>query len=327
MKTAVIGIGAIAPLHIKALQACGQEIVALCDAEIEKCHAANEKFELSAAVYTDYLEMLDAVQPDVIHICTPHYLHAEMICAGLSRNIHVLCEKPLAISLAQLAQIEATVKSSSAQLGICFQNRFNPSVLYLKEYFADKKITAAYAQLAWKRDAAYYASGAWRGKFATEGGGVMINQMIHSLDLVQWFCGMPDTVLAHVSNNSLRDVVEVEDTAYGLFTLEDGSRFVLSATNTASFSFPVSLAFHAEKETAQLVGDNIILNGKFLTLDDGRPLFGKAVWGTGHKDLVADFYRCIREGEKFRIDFYEASKAIRLVLSMYRSEGKEIKVL
>ena len=327
MKAAVIGIGAIAPLHIKALQACGQEIVALCDPEIEKCHAANEKFGLCAAVYTDYLQMLDAVKPDVIHICTPHYLHAEMICAGLSRNIHVLCEKPLAITLAQLDQIEEAVKSSSAQLGVCFQNRFNPSVLYLKEYFADKKITAAYAQLTWKRDAAYYASGAWRGKIATEGGGVMINQAIHSLDLVQWFCGMPETVLAHISNNSLRDVIEVEDTAYGLFENADGSRFVVNATNAATFSFPVSLAFHAEKDTAQLIGDNIILNGKFLTMHDGQPLFGKAVWGTGHRDLIDSFYTCIASGDPFSIGFEEASHAVRLLLSMYASSGEKIQVL
>ena len=327
MKAAVIGIGAIAPLHIKALQACAQEIVALCDIAIEKCHAAKEKFELTAAVYTDYLQMLDAEKPDVIHVCTPHYLHAEMICAGLSRGIHVLCEKPLAINLQQLDQIEDAVKNSSAQLGVCFQNRFNPAVLYLKEYFADKKITAAYAQLTGKRDAAYYASGDWRGKWETEGGGVMINQAIHSLDLVQWFCGMPETVLAHVSNNSLKGTIEVEDTAYGLFEEADGSRFVINATNTATFSFPISLAFHADKETAQLIGDNIILNGKFLTLSDGLPLFGKAVWGTGHRDLIDNFYTCIANRDPFSIGFEEASHAVRLLLSMYKSEGEKIQIL
>ncbi|MBE6696670.1 MAG: Gfo/Idh/MocA family oxidoreductase, partial [Ruminococcaceae bacterium] len=194
MKVGIIGIGAISRTHISALVNNKQDIVALCDVKEEKCIKANEEFSLSAKVYTDYKKMLDENDLDVIHICTPHYLHAEMVCEGLRRNINVLSEKPLGISLEQLDEIGKAVKSSKAQLAVCFQNRFNETSVYLKEFLKDKKVVSAYAAVIWQRNAAYYAQDKWRGTWAEEGGGVMINQAIHTVDLMQWLCGMPETV-------------------------------------------------------------------------------------------------------------------------------------
>ena len=151
MRVGIIGIGAISTVHINALKSCGEDIVALCDIQTEKCVQANEKYELTANVYADYKEMLDKENLDAIHVCTPHYLHAEMICEGLKRNVNVLSEKPVAISEAQLDAIEEAVKNSSAQLGVCFQTRFNASVLYVKDYLKDKQIDCANSNLVWLR--------------------------------------------------------------------------------------------------------------------------------------------------------------------------------
>ena len=326
MRVAVIGIGAIGPIHISGLINRGQEIVALCDICEERCRQANVEFGLSASVYTDYKAMLSEVKLDAVHICTPHYLHAEMICEALGKGIHVLCEKPLAISFEQLDQIEKAVQSSSAQLGICFQNRYNASVLYVKEFFKDKEITAASANLIWCRNEEYYASGAWRGTKEQEGGGVMINQAIHALDVLQWLCGMPETVLAHVSNNSLQGIIDVEDTAFGLFTLPNGGNFVVSATNAGKHCFPIYSMFHAGSNTVELSADNLIVNGQFVTKKDGLPIYGKEEWGVGHSKLIKAFYDCLEKGEKFPIDFYEGERAIRLILKMYESGGKQIKI-
>ena len=326
MKVGIVGIGAIAPLHINALQNNGQEISALCDIDTDKCFRANDRFGINAKVYADFEEMLCSENLDVVHICTPHYLHAEMICAALGKNINVLCEKPLAINGQQLTQIENAVKSSSAQLGICFQNRYNASVLYIKEYFKDKGIKSAYANLTWCRDERYYASGAWRGTWDQEGGGVMINQAIHSLDILQWLCGMPKSVLAHVSNNSLKGTIEVEDTAFGLFTLKDGGNFIVHATNSAKSCFPVYMAFSSGSDTVELSADNLIVNGEFITKSNGAPLFGKTEWGSGHATLIKEYYRCLDENEKFPIDFYEAKNAIELIIGMYASNGNTIDI-
>ena len=102
MRVGIIGVGAIAQVHISAISEAGQDIVALCDIEIEKCCRANEKFNLNAQVYSNYMDMLEYQKLDAVHICTPHYLHAEMICAALKKEINVLCEKPIAISFEQL---------------------------------------------------------------------------------------------------------------------------------------------------------------------------------------------------------------------------------
>ena len=326
MKVAVIGIGAISSAHISALLSSGQQIVALCDVQTQKCERANEQYNLSAKIYSDYKQMLDSEHLDAVHICTPHYLHAEMVCYALRRNINVLCEKPLAINLEQLTDIENAVKSSSAQLGVCFQTRFNSSVLFVKDYLKDKQIECASSSLIWQRTAGYYAQAKWRGTWAQEGGGVMINQAIHGLDLLQWLCGMPESVLAHLSNVSLKDEIEVEDTAFCLFKMKNGAKIVVNATNAASFSFHVRYTFRASGHTVEIIDDNILIDGNLITKRGNYPIVGKEVWGTGHFDLIKNFYHCLKRGEKFSIGFEEGKNAVLMVLAIYRSNGCEIEI-
>ena len=326
MRVGIVGLGAISPLHIRAILKHGQKITAICDVDPEKRQKVNAEFGLNAEEYSDYNALLASGKVDVVHVCTPHYLHAEIICMALGANIHVLCEKPLAINFEQLNAIEKAVNNSSATLGVCFQNRYNASVLYLKEFFKDKEITAATANLVWQRDEKYYASGAWRGKKQYEGGGVMINQAIHSLDLLQWFCGMPESVIAHCSNNSLKNVIDVEDTAFGCFTLKNGGNFIINATNSAASCFPIVFMFQSKTDAVELSGDNLIVNGKFVTKPDGAPIFGKEEWGVGHDKLIKEFYNCLENGKKFPIDFYEASKTVKLILKMYQSNGEKVNI-
>ncbi len=326
MKVAVVGIGAIGPVHIEALKKNGMDIVALCDVEIEKCEKAIKDFNLTAKAYADYENMLSSCELDSVHVCTPHYLHAPMIISALNKNINVLCEKPLAINKEQLDDIEIAVKNSKAKLGVCFQNHYNPSILYVKEFVEGKKIRTASANLVWERNADYYNQAEWRGTWAMEGGGVMINQAIHGLDMLLWMCGMPKSVTAYTSNVSLKNVVEVEDTAFGLFKLENGGTFVVNATNSASFSFPVYYTFKADNDVIQVSDNNIIINGEFLTTKDNEVAVGKDVWGASHTRLIKHFYECVKSGEKFPIDFYEASKVIKLILAMYKSNGEEIEI-
>ena len=326
MRVGIVGLGAISPLHIRAILKYGQKITAICDVDPEKRQKVNAEFGLNAEEYSDYNALLASGKVDVVHVCTPHYLHAEIICMALGANIHVLCEKPLAINFEQLDAIEKAVKNSSATLGVCFQNRYNASVLYLKEFFKDKEIIAATANLVWNRGKDYYSSAKWRGKKQYEGGGVMINQAIHTLDLLQWFCGMPESVIAHCSNNSLKNVIDVEDTAFGCFTLKNGGNFIINATNSAASCFPIVLMFQSKTDAVELSGDNLIVNGKFVTKSDGAPIFGKEEWGVGHNNLIREFYNCLEKGEKFPIDFYEASKTVKLILKMYQSNGEKVNI-
>ena len=129
MKTAVIGLGSIGYVHMQVLKAQGKNVVAVCDINPEKASLFAD-----IPFYTDYIKMIEEVQPDVIHVCTPHYLHAEMVIEGLNRNINVLCEKPLCISEDEIQQIITAEKSSKAMLGVCHQNRYNNDNIFVKNY-------------------------------------------------------------------------------------------------------------------------------------------------------------------------------------------------
>lgn len=327
MKVGICGIGAIAPMHIRALVDLGADIVALCDVLPERCRAAAKEFGIEPEIYDDYVEMLESGEVESVHICTPHYLHAPMIVEALKRNIHVLCEKPVAINERQLDDIRKALGTTEATLGVCFQNHYNPAIKYAKEFLRDREFISATATVMWQRDKEYYSSGEWRGKWDTEGGGVMINQAIHTLDLMRVLCGMPVSVTAHTDNISLKGEIEVEDTAFGRFTLESGKVFTLFATNSMTYSFPPAITIHADHDTIYIIGDGTVLvNDKVISKHHAKRGVGKRVWGQGHGALIRDFYHCLKTGEKFALDFFEAEKSIRMILAMYKSEGEEIKI-
>lgn len=327
LNIAVIGCGAICPSHINAILASENNIVALCDVLPSAAQSIIDRFELKdVAVYTDYIEMLDKVKPDVVHICTPHYLHPEMCVEALNRNINVLCEKPICISLDQIEMIKTALDNSSAQLGVSFQNRYEPAMLRLKELCANG-VVAAGGYVVWKRGADYYNSADWRGTWKYEGGGVMINQAIHTLDLLMWLCGMPKSVIAHTSTDILSDVIEVEDTASARFECENGTVFHFYATNTALGTFPARLQFKLKSGEIVDATTSMITIGKNVDfVKDNSSLGDKAVWGSGHTLLISHFYECVKNGDHFPIDLDEASKAIKMIMAMYRSEGNKLDI-
>jgi len=326
-RIALIGCGAIAGNHVTAITQTGNILCALCDILPEKAEDLMARYGLKdIPVYTDYREMIQKEAPDAVHICTPHDLHAPMTVYALERDIHVLCEKPMCITMEQMKDVRHAAKQSRAQLGYCFQNRYEPNMIRLRE-MAQCGVASALGTVVWKRDAAYYASAAWRGTVAHEGGGVMINQAIHTLDILQWICGMPTHVLAHVSNDCLGDAIEVEDTASARFETEDGTAFFLFATNTAKKDLPVEL------QVRLTTGEMIVAQNRHMTVNHEviastkeEENVGKAVWGKGHTALTADFYTCIEEGRPFPIGVDEADKAVRLIFAMYASNGKRIAV-
>ena len=326
MKVAIIGLGSVSSSHIGAILCNGQEIVALCDIDYERCLKANETYLLNAKCYTNYKEMLDSETLDCVHVCTPHYLHAEMAVYALSKNVNAFVEKPVAITSEQLDEIEKALKNSSATLGVCQQNRYNESTKYLLDFIKDKEVISSCGHLAWCRDKEYYASGKWRGKWATEGGGVMINQALHTLDLLALFTGIPDFVTARISNDSLKGVIEVEDTAYGLFECSSGAKFTISATNASNYTFPVQIMLATKEHVAVLDGENLFINGVKIDVKRTEVPLGKECWGAGHTIIIRDFYNKLKSREKFDVDFYEAKKVVKLILAMYESKGEKIKI-
>ncbi|MBQ9774080.1 MAG: Gfo/Idh/MocA family oxidoreductase [Clostridia bacterium] len=331
-RVAVIGCGAISGNHINGILAAGQTVCALCD--IDPAHAEEKAAQYGLKdikIYTDYVEMLDREQPDSVHICTPHYLHAPMCVEALGRNINVLCEKPLSINMDQLHAVLKAEKESRAQLGVCQQNRFEPNMLWLMDFIKEHGVKSALGIVSWERNEKYYRSAEWRGTILEEGGGVMINQALHTLDLMQHLCGMPTHVTSHIANDFHKDYTEVEDTTATHFDLADGMRFEFFATTAATGNLPVQLQFVTKDgKCVVAANDFVVVDGKQVEIEDTRKasnMVGKAVWGTGHAILIEEFYRCIREGEPFRIPGTEGAKVIQLILSMYHSHGNRIKTM
>ena len=319
MKTCVIGVGVIGNVHIKALKQLNYDIVGVCDIDVNKAQNAIVKYDLKADAYADYKQMILSLKPDVVHICTPHYLHAEMIIFALNNDVNTLCEKPLCIKTEDIPKIIDAESKSKAILGVCHQNRYNGENLFVKDYLKDKEVITAHGQTVWNRNEAYYNQASWRGKWDTEGGGVLINQALHTLDLMQWFMGEPNSVTATISNLHLKDVIEVEDTAF--ITMDNGKKYTFFATTASGTDFPVSIDFCLQDgKILSVANGKVFLDGDLLFNANTDTFLGKACYGTGHVALIADFYKHVSTGAKFDVDGKEASKVIKIILSAYLSK-------
>ncbi len=321
MKTAVIGYGIIGRVHASHAFDL-EELVAICDISKAKRDEAKRDYP-SVTVYEDYEEMLKREKIEVVHICTPHYLHAEMVIEALNRGINTLCEKPLCISRDELDAVLDAEKKSTAMLGVCLQNRYNKPNVFVKNYLEGKRVLSATGFVFWKRDANYYDMDEWRGKWKSEGGGVMINQALHTLDLTAYFTKMPSFVTASALNLTHPEI-EVEDSATAFF--EGEVPFSFYATTSAGADFPVGIMLKTEDETITVCADKVVINGKVYEFIDESEINGKACYGTGHSKLIAHFYDCVKRGEKFAIDGEEGAKTVRMIRAIYESKGKKMKV-
>jgi predicted dehydrogenase len=214
----------------------------------ETCAATAERY--SASGYAEYKQMLSSEQLDLVHICTPHHLHADMAITCLEQSINVLVEKPPATTIAAAQQMIDVAKRSQAQLGVCFQNRYNHTSQALHDTLQSHRlgdVRGAVAYVTWFRDSHYYRTKEWRGRWATAGGGVLINQAIHTLDLLLWFLGEVQDVRGSASTLLLNDVIEVEDSVSLVLTHAGGIRSVIFATNNYVYDAPITIEIQSSR--------------------------------------------------------------------------------
>ena len=327
MKAAIVGCGNIAAVHAKSISLLeGVELAAAAD--IRRDRAEKYEREYGCHAYDSLESMLEAERPDVLHICTPHYLHVPMAQYALQRGIHVFCEKPPVISEEQLSCLEKAVAEGPGRAGFCFQNRYNPSILYVKELLASGKagkIKGARGIVTWHRDAAYYTQSGWRGKLETEGGGALINQSIHTMDLLGVLLGKPVSVEAQTANHHLPGIIEVEDMMEAYIRYENAEA-CFYATTAYTEDAPPLIELSCEKGIVRMEDPEVT-----IIWPDGRrehpetvrkQALGKSYWGSGHLDCIADFYRCLRTGERFAQELDGVRDTVRLMLAAYRSAAK-----
>ena len=245
-RTAVIGCGGISQVHLTALSKMENvELVSVADVKEDRAKARAEAFH--CAWTTDWSEYVRDPSIEVVHLCTPHYLHAPMAIALLDAGKRVLTEKPIA---SEVKDAETMIAHADGRLGVVFQNRYNEASQIIKsavEQGTYGKLLSLRAAVNWHRTPEYYTESGWRGRFATEGGGVLINQSIHTLDLLLYFAGRPVSVRGKVSTDVLYDYIEVEDTAHGLIHFENGLMANFYCTTTFGIDRPVEIELVFEK--------------------------------------------------------------------------------
>lgn len=320
-KVGIIGCGGIHKVHVSAIEAISSAtLTAVCDIKADRCDWAKEK---GIAVFTDYKELILSGLVDTVHICTPHYLHCEMAVFALENGVDVLCEKPMAITLSDGEKMVTAANNSGRKLWIVFQNRFNPGAQFVKKALEDGtlgRVLGAKCEVTWHRTMEYYSDD-WHGRLSSEGGGVIINQAIHTLDLMRWLIGEDAvSVQASISNRELTEI-EVEDTAEGRIKFASGATAGFYFTNAYITHSPVRIELCCENGTALLEGGSahISLNsGESLCEDEssdyGRQCGAKDYWGNSHIRQIAAFYG---EAENICDNLAEALKTQKLMCKIY----------
>lgn len=322
-KAAVIGLGDISIIHLMAIQDNPEiTLAAVCDIDEEKRSAAPE----GVPFYTDYKEMIEKEKPDVVHVCLPHYLHVPVSKEAALMGVHVFSEKPMALNTEQAMEfVEFEKEHPEVHLGICLQNRFNESVEMLKKIIDGGEygnVLGAKGLVPWFRPKAYYDVKPWRGKWETAGGGCMINQSVHTLDLLYFLCGDIKELKASVSQ-ILDYGIEVEDTVAANLTFENGARGLFMATNANYRNESVQISVQMEKGEF-LIMDNtlyhILPDGTKEKLEEDAKLAGpKFYYGASHGKLIGQFYKAIEEDSQNYLHVKDALMSIRLIDAIHKS--------
>lgn len=324
-NAAIVGFGNIGPTHAAGLETAEYaKIHTVCDVIADRADRGAADFGCRAVYDFDLVLQDDSV--DVVHICTPHYLHKDMAVRAMKAGKHVVLEKPLSMNKTELRELLAAQKNSGKKVCVMFQNRKNNAVQVLKDA-ADSgkygKLLAISGFMTWDRDETYYAADDWRGKWKTEGGGVLINQAVHLIDLMGYIGGEVESVKASISTKRLENTIEVEDTADALLFYKNGMRGCFYAANTYGVTTPFQLT--AEFEQARLrYSDNFIYeikNGEAPRVLAGNDMNtpGKSCWGSGHALVIDEFYRALETNTDEYLDLNQGIAASNLLFSIYES--------
>ncbi|MFE4833060.1 Gfo/Idh/MocA family protein [Arthrobacter sp. NPDC056691] len=326
---AVIGCGDVSSVHFGALASMDDaRLVAVCDADPGRLEAAVAAHGVPG--YANHLDLLEKVRPDVVHVCTPHHLHASIAADCLERGINVIVEKPLAHTQEAGRRLIEAAERSPAKIAVCFQNRYNATSQAMRRMLDDGRlgqVLGASATVMWHRSGDYYRDRPWRGTWAEGGGGLMMNQAIHTVDLLQWLVGDVAKVEGRAATRSLGGVIEVEDTAEFAAEHESGARSVFYATLANAVNAPVTLDIITEAATLSLRGDLTVsyADGSVEVIPE-RVLEtgGRSYWGVSHELLIKDFYATLDDPAPFWISPAEAAKSLRIVKEIYAQSYPEL---
>lgn len=353
IRTAVIGCGKVAHAHAGALSTLPtSHLVAVCDSDGERAAGFGRRY--GARPYTDPEEMVVAKAVQMVSICTPHPSHAGLVEMCARRGVHPLVEKPLAPDLGDCDRAISACEAAGVKLGVISQRRLYRPVVRMKEAIdrsaIGRPILATLTLLGW-RDKHYYESDPWRGTWASEGGGVMVNQAPHQLDLLQWILGPIDELFGYWDNLS-HPYIEVEDTATALIRFCSGALASVVLSNSQNPGLYGRIHVHGSNGAS--IGVQTEAGSSFISgistqveppINDIWTVPGEehllAVWQAADRDFgnavdimthyhqrqIEDFLGAIAEDRPPLVDGRDGRKSVEVITAVYRSQrdGRPVK--
>lgn len=333
----VIGCGRIAPKHTESIMAIPDaELVAVCDILPERADDFARKY--NAQSYYDYHELLKREDIAIVTIATPSGDHAEIGIAAAKAGKHVMVEKPMAMTLCDADRLIQACRENGVKLAVIHQNRFNQSIKTLRNAIVEGrfgKLTHGQATVRWNRGMDYYQQASWRGT-KLQDGGVLMNQSIHNIDLLQWMFGPVDSVFGY-TQTALRQI-EMEDVAGAVLRFKNGAIGLIEAASTI---YPKNI-----EETLNVFGESgsVIVGGIAVNRievwefpesgEEQKQIFAAQendppnVYGFGHREIIEDMMKAIRTDGMPAVPGEEGRKALEIILAIYQCQetGQPVKL-
>ena len=332
IRFGLVGTGVGGDFIARALKVLKEEGVAELVAVAGRKPAKTEEFARKHGAerwYTSYDQLIRDEGIDAVAISTPHYLHFPQTIAAVERGLHVLVDKPMAINLVEADGMIKAAEKKGVKLGVIFEFRFDPSVEKLKKMVDEGRfgrLIMGEAVVEWHRTQEYYDRSDWRGRWATEGGGALINQAIHTIDLLLWLMGDVELLWALVGTFAHR--IEVEDLAVAALKFRNGAYGVIQGSTAIYPGLPTRLEIHGVDGTAVLEGNTLKVlavrgeeaggggEGSKELASWARP---EAVPIDNHVRLIRDFAKAVEEDRQPRVDGREGRRSLEVIRGIYLS--------
>jgi UDP-N-acetyl-2-amino-2-deoxyglucuronate dehydrogenase len=336
MNIGLIGGGGISETHARAALAIpGVRLAAVYGRHEDRVRRLCDAW--GGTPYRDLEAFLSHRPMDVVMVGSPSGLHAAHAAAAAGRGLHVLVEKPIDITLDRVDALIGVADAAAVTLGVCYQDRFKPGIVRLKQLIDEGalgRVLTVEGRMPWYRPPSYYAGSHWRGTRALDGGGALMNQGIHTVDLLLWLGGAVTAVQARTATRL--HAIEVEDTAAALVDFASGAIGTIFATTAAYPGWPRRVTVTGTEGTAVIEGDDLVS----VVVQSGAAIDGvtPATGATGasaspvvtdagpHRAVIEDFLAAIREGRPPRCDGRDARRSVALVLAIYAASATSSRV-
>jgi UDP-N-acetyl-2-amino-2-deoxyglucuronate dehydrogenase len=346
LRFGILGCGVIGPHHARAIAGLeSAELVAVADVVPEMAEKLASEYECSP--YANLEEMLSSEDLDAVCVCTPSGMHAEDSISALEAGKDVVIEKPVDVTLKAADRLLEVQRATGGKVAVVSQHRFDAATQAVHQAVGKGefgRLTSGSAEIRWWRSQSYYDSGGWRGTWELDGGGVLINQAIHSIDLLQWMMGPVDEVTAYTGLLA-HERIEVEDTAVAILKFSGGALGTIVATTAAYPGLTAKIAVHGDRGSAIIdddklryfhaagegqEGDAYGAGGAENQAAEVMERIGEVESGTGagadpgnlsmaHRDQIQDFVEAVRDGREPSINLEEGRKPLAIIQGIYQS--------